>query len=139
MMVMRNYYYQGNNVIIPTCSMSNVDLSLDSNGTWVPHEEMPVYIETYDYCNVGYSPSTQPEVMQGYESQSGSSCPCTCYPDNVKYPTAYETQHNCKAPMRRDDLWFLTGECLDTVRYVSSDDTSCVTYMCISTCMCSHV
>ena len=114
----------------PTCSY------ISNEYHWINGIPVPI---SYDYCNVGYYPSTQLDFTDKqttfYKTQSGSSCPCACYPDNVKYPQAYKKQHNCKD----EGDGVNTDGCLDTVRYVSSDDTSCVTYMCICTCMCSHV
>ena len=120
-----------------------IDYDIDPAGYCMMYYEQNPYscsLNSYGYslnhCNVGYSPSTEPDANGkqtiSYETQEGSNCPCTCYPDNVKYPTAYKSQRNCD--------WNAMGDsCMDTVKYVTSDDMSCVTCMCICTCMCSHV
>jgi len=67
-----------------------------------------------NHCNVGYIPSTSPESGGGwlswYYTQEGSSCPCTCLPDSVTYPTKFNDQRNCATgfdPNRQD--------CMETV------------------------
>ena len=59
-----------------------------------------------NYCSAGYQPSAQYPGTDNswYNTQDGSTCPCTCYPDSVNYPTHYKSQRNCGA------------DCLDTMK-----------------------
>ena len=60
-----------------------------------------VVVSSGNNCSAGYWPSVQswdPDTgFTGYNTQFGSTCPCTCYPDTLEMPSIFTKQSNCAA------------------------------------------